>query len=165
MRARYFKKDDKRYDLTAVRGSHKKKAFETNDCTVRACMNFLDISYDEAHEICEEAGRRNRDGWYPHTILLNLQQKYGYQIEKIKMKSRTIKRVSPTSIRYGWAAGDKDEWVLLYPTLAAFLRENPVGKFWVCTQRHALVVKDGVVYDSNQTSMRGRICEAYRLVD
>lgn len=48
------------YDKTSL---HALRHNETADCTVRALSIAADISYDEAHQICEDLGRPHRRGF------------------------------------------------------------------------------------------------------
>jgi hypothetical protein len=155
-------KQDKRYCTSAPLGAATKRRGEDNDCVVLALAYWLGIDYDEAHDICAEAGRAPRRGTILAKLVQLLRRDYGYKIEELGISPKFITRESPTHKRWGWDG--VEESVALYPTLAAFLRSHPVGRFLVATHEHAFVVDDGLVVDRNQTSMRGRVTLAYTII-
>ena len=157
-------KRDPRYNTVAARGSAEKRKGERADCTVRALQNWLGIDYDEAWDILFEAGRRDGRGFSVPQLMFHLEKEYG-----IEAKGNHPRPVIKTRVRrcHCQVWGDpylSEEQVALHATLAQFIRDNPTGNYYVANHNHAFVIKDGKVYDSNQTSMRTRIHIAYRLV-
>jgi len=78
---------------------------ETNDCAVRATAVVTGESYEMAHYICEEAGRKPRGGLHtmPHLATL---QSLGYTVEMLPdfawpgKTMRTVNRNMPKGAKY-----------------------------------------------------------------
>ena len=107
---------------------------DTNDCTIRALAISANIPYTHAHKIGTEAGRKNGRGFHPARLLKVAKKEYGITYKKKRYKSITIQR---------------------------FIKENPTGRYYVATNRHAFAIINGVIYDKMQNRPLQRIEEAY----
>lgn len=100
---------------------------EKNDCTVRALMTLTGQTYELAHDLCSDYGRKSRRAMY--TTALEHAMKSGDTLLECTFHERRTR-------------GDRTV------TLKRFIRENPVGRFY-CTKRgHAFAVVDGQVIDT-----------------
>jgi len=85
------KKENKNLLLTDSRNKYLKlsidsaKHNEANDCTVRALSLTCDISYDKAHEIFKNLGRKNRHGVLRY-ITFQAIKRAGKNFEEIKIE-------------------------------------------------------------------------------
>jgi len=128
---------------------------ETNDCVVRAFMCALDLSYDQAHAwVKKELNRQDRKGTYTYSYAKNIlgKTKNGKKISFIgSHPSRSMKHA---------VGSDK---VLINPkykkqtgyTLKSFMENNPVGRFVLVVQGHAVAVVDGVLYGNREEQWKG----------
>lgn len=107
---------------------------EKNDCTIRALAVSACIPYELAHKIGKEAGRQNGRGFFPDVLLKRAKNHYGIKYKKKRYKSVTIQR---------------------------FVRENPVGRYYVATNNHAFAIINGAIYDNGLNRPLQRIEEAY----
>lgn len=96
---------------------------ETNDCTVMAWSNLFDASYEKSHAFLAKHGRVRRRGMTKSSILKAFES-----VKKAKVAKGPYSR---------------DNRI----TLSAFCKKHPIGRYYVLVFGHALVVKDGVVYD------------------
>lgn len=112
---------------------------EANDCTVYAWSNVFDASYENSHFwLRKHAQRPNRKGLIPDKIKAAFAA-----CRKAKTKVGPYTRKNRI-------------------TVSAFLKEHPVGRYYVWNVNHAFVVKDGVVYDW-QLGPRRQITGAVRV--
>lgn len=96
---------------------------EKNDCTVIAFAIIFNMSYDDAHHhLKEKCGRKNGKGLMDITTIPSSLFDIKHEIIPFIKDGKKI-------------------------TLGRFIKENPVGKYYVCVRGHALAVVDGVVYD------------------
>lgn len=118
----------------ACRGNDAKFMHETNDCSVRAFAVAADITYAKSHALHRFVGRIDRKGTYRHQSAKVAEMLGGKRVEMARM------------------------------TVARFIRENPVGAFWVARSGHAFAIVNGIVYDwAYGTSERSRVVVAYRM--
>jgi len=107
---------------------------EKGDCTIRALAISAGIPYEYAHKIGREAGRKNKKGFNPEKLLKYAKREYGITYKKKRYKSVTIQR---------------------------FIRENPVGRYYVATNVHAFAIINGTIYDTGLNRPLQRLEEAY----
>lgn len=107
---------------------------ESKDCTIRALAVSAGIPYEYAHKIGREAGRKNGRGFHPDKLLKYAKKEYGITYKKKRYKSVTIKR---------------------------FIKENPIGHYYVATNCHAFAIINGTIYDTGQNRPLQRLEEAY----
>lgn len=104
---------------------------ERNDCTVRSLANACEVEYKIAHKCLWKWGRKRRKG-IPMILFLEqpLDESLNCTAERIE---KDIKN---------WMRGEK-------LTLRKFLSKYPHGTYIVTTDKHALAVKDGIIYDNS----------------
>lgn len=104
-----------------------KRKKQKNDCTVRALALATNISYDEAYEICAEAGRKCGQGLlmkqFLPTVIVNGYRFKWYPLQAVKGEMR----VTPVT----------------------FAINHPAGKYILKTAKHVLACIDGVVMDDD----------------
>ena len=71
---------------------------ETNDCSVIALAAVCAISYDKAHKLMYQAGRRNRDGAYTWQTVQAIKS-LGYDVEVVKTKHKTFGQVEKAAAK------------------------------------------------------------------
>ena len=129
---------------------------ENNDCVVRAFMCALNLSYDQAHAwVKNELKRQDRKGTYMNAYGKNIigKTKNGKKINYIGAHpSRDFLKYSIGSDKilvnkqYKKATGY---------TLKSFMENNPVGRFMLIVQGHAVAVIDGVLYGNRDEQYKG----------
>jgi hypothetical protein len=123
-------------------------ANERNDCVVRAMMTVTGSTYKAAHDLLRtRCNRRNRKGTpaRPLIALLDSGSTLGAKFERVVG-------------RPGQYIGGTRSM-----TLAAFIRSNPVGVFFVWKRGHAFAIVDGVLVDTWHVGSRSRVCCAWRV--
>jgi hypothetical protein len=118
---------------------------ENNDCVVRAFMCALDIPYEQAHAwVKKELKRQDRKGTFVHA--------YGKKISFIgSHPSRNMKHLIGSdkvlsNTKYKKATGY---------TLKSFMENNPVGRFVLIVQGHAVAVCEGVLCGNTSEKYNG----------
>lgn len=111
---------------------------EKNDCSVIALAVAIDVSYDEAHELCKRMGRKHaRRFWF---------QRMTHMLpEKIRLRFKFITR-SECNLN-----------------VQRFIEKYPTGTYYVLTNTHAFVIKDSTVYDWCKKPLR-RIKCAFEII-
>jgi hypothetical protein len=135
---------------------------ETNDCVVRAFMCALDISYDQAHEwVKEKLFRKNGQGTMVHAFggLIIGKVKNGYKIDLVGAHPsyqgrHNIVSSSLNSIKRPMLINPKYKKPTGY-TLKSFMENNPVGRFVLIVQGHAVAVVNGVLYGNQNEKYEG----------
>jgi hypothetical protein len=135
---------------------------ETNDCVVRAFMCALDISYDQAHEwVKEKLFRKNRQGAMMVAFggLIIGKVKNGYKIDLVGSHpslhhDKYIYNSSLNAIKRPMLINPKYKKPTGY-TLKSFMENNPVGRFVLIVQGHAVAIIDGVLYGNKNEQYEG----------
>jgi hypothetical protein len=104
---------------------------EHNDCTVVALSVAAGISYQDAHRMLSDAGRKPRRG-FKFSIWLNNQ----CFMARMKNTEVHLGKYKVQSVRMGNSI-----------TLAKLLRDFPRGRFIARKRKHVFVVVDGKVYN------------------
>ena len=116
---------------------------ESNDCTVRACANALDMHYDNAHELMRLGGRMFRSGM---SFMMYMDKKTtlgGCRVNEMDFQS--------------WRRGPK-------MTLLKFCKKYTEGRYIVIRNGHALAVIDGVIHDNNGNNTPNQwVLRAYKV--
>ena len=128
---------------------------ETNDCVVRAFASSFEIPYDEAHEyVATHFNRKPRRGTF------------GTSLKLVKMSNENVevngKKVHLVGYRftpsmYGTLCYDvkvKGEIKKRNMTVGKFIKNNPVGTYFVIVSGHAFTIKDGVVIGNYEDSLK-----------
>ena len=132
---------------------------ENNDCVVKAFMCALDCNYETAHKfIADKMKRENRKGTYTYTFAKNVinTTKNGKRITFIG--AHPSKENMQTRV-----AGTKNKKVLANPkykkltgfTVKSFLENNPVGRFVLIVEGHAVAVINGVLHGNSNEKYQG----------
>jgi hypothetical protein len=129
---------------------------EDRDCVVRAFAAALDLPYDQAHAwVKKNLKRQDKKGTFVSAYCKNIigKTKNGKKISYIGAHpSRNFLKYSIGS--------DK---VLINPkyktktgyTVKSFMENNPVGRFVLIVQGHAVAVVDGVLYGNKDERWKG----------
>jgi hypothetical protein len=128
---------------------------EDNDCVVRAFMCALDIPYEQAHAwVKKELKRQDRNGTFMNAYSKNIigKTKNGKKISFIGAHpSRSMKHsVGSTKV----LSNTKYKKPTGY-TLKSFMENNPVGRFVLIVQGHAVAVCEGVLCGNTSEKYNG----------
>jgi hypothetical protein len=141
--------------------SSKLAQVEDNDCVVRAFMVALDITYDQAHAWVKKGlNRKSRKGTFMNAYSKNIigKTKNGKKISFIGIHpSRAFMKHSFGSNKP--LVNTKYKKPTGY-TLKSFIENNPVGRFVLIVQGHAVAVVNGVLYGNSGENF----CGLYRSV-
>ena len=136
--------------------SSKLAQVEDNDCVVRAFMCALDLSYDQAHAwVKKELNRNPRRGTFMNAYSKNIigKTKNGKKISFIGVHpSRAFMKHSFGSNKP--LVNTKYKKPTGY-TLKSFIENNPVGRFVLIVQGHAVAVVNGVLYGNGGENFNG----------
>ena len=129
---------------------------ENNDCVVRAFMSALDLPYNQAHAwVKKELNRKDRKGTFMSAYSKNIigKTKNGKKISYIgSHPSRDFMKYSIGSDKI--LVNPKYKTKTGY-TLKSFMENNPVGRFVLIVQGHAVAVIDGVLYGNRDEQWKG----------
>lgn len=145
-----------RYVLQGLSGPAWSRVGEHNDCAVKALAVTTGFSYDDCHAFFELHGRKRGRGTFCYEILTGTSYK---QAEK------AFPELGFKVTRNGGfplPASPSPDWVLDSTTLRSFCRSHPVGAYFITVRRHALSVRDGVIYDYTCGDLR-RICDVWKV--
>jgi len=129
---------------------------ENNDCVVRAFMSALDIPYDQAHAwIKKHMNRIDRKGTYTYAYAKNIigKTKNNKKVDYIGVhpdKSFINHRVGSNKILINPKYKKQTGY-----TLKSFIENNPVGRFVLIVQGHAVAVVNGVLYGNTNENRIG----------
>jgi len=134
---------------------------EKNDCVVRACANAFNISYDVAHSFtAKEFKRKFRKGTKKvyntfsalGKVTFDLFQDTLFPITK-EYKLKCVKK--PVNASYTHKRVNY--------TVKTFCANYGIGTYIVLVNKHALVIKDGIVIDNSDMRFTGyrRVVESY----
>jgi|GEM_PF-1444196 len=128
---------------------------EDKDCVVRAFMAALDIPYDKAHAwVKKELGRKDRKGTYTYAYAKNIigKTKNSYKISFIGAHPSCNMQYSVGSNKVLVNRQYKKQTGY---TLKSFMENNPVGRFVLIVQDHAVAVVNGVLYGNTNENQHG----------
>ena len=120
---------------------------EKNDCVVRSLAVASGSAYETAHTFCNENfGRVDKKGTDNLAIVASMLkfEENGLQIGNKNLKVKKLGKVR-TKNRYKLYG----EVIWRNKTIKSFIESNPKGTYIVMVAKHALVVKDGEVFDWN----------------
>jgi hypothetical protein len=122
---------------------------ENNDCFVRAVMVGLDISYDAAHKfVAENFNRRFREGTSVARSMKNIENKTknGKKIKFLGFAPIVDENLARTAgIKYKVFANPNYKKPTSF-TVKSFMQNNPVGRFILIVEGHAIAIANGVLY-------------------
>ena len=129
---------------------------EDNDCVVRAFMAALDIPYNQAHTwVKKELKRQDRKGTFMNAYAKNIigKTKNGKKISFMGAHpSREFMKHSVGSNKV--LVNPKYKKATGY-TLKSFMENNPVGRFVLIVQGHAVAVVNGVLFGNSDEYYNG----------
>jgi hypothetical protein len=134
----------------------REKDLENNDCVVRAFMSALDIPYDQAHAwVKKNMNREDKKGTYTVAYGKNVigKTKNGYKVDFIG--SHPSKEYFNTRIGSNKILKNKQYKKATGYTLKSFMENNPVGRFVLIVQGHAVAVVNGVLYGNTNENAIG----------
>jgi hypothetical protein len=123
---------------------------ETNDCTVKALAVALAIPYDQAYLYAKRSLNRKRNVGTTGKVL---QRAFSFDKSFTELKGKAIKT---TYKQVDGKMLDRDM------TIGTFARVYPSGTYYIVVSKHALVVKDGIVFDHSDKPKR-RIKMAWKV--
>jgi hypothetical protein len=129
---------------------------EDRDCVVRAFMAALDIPYDQAHAwVKKELNRKDRKGTFMNAYSKNIigKTKNGKKISFIG--SHPSRSYMKHSIGSDKILINKSYKKPTGYTLKSFMENNPVGRFVLIVQGHAVAVVNGVLYGNTNENAIG----------
>lgn len=136
---------------------------EKNDCVVRSVAVASGSTYNEAHSFCkDEFGREDKKGTNNLSIVTQMMkfEEEGMMVgdKKLKVKVLGKARIKNKYKLYG-------DIIWRQKTLKSFIESNPKGTYIVMVSKHALVVRDGEVYDWNNNKFQPtrKVQSAYKI--
>ena len=134
---------------------------EKNDCFVRACANAFNITYDVAHKfVATEFKRKARKGTKNVLGVCKALGKVSFELFKDSLfpvtKEYNLKCVNkPINKEYTHKRVNY--------TVKTFCASFSKGTYIVLVNKHALVIKDGIVIDNGSARFTGyrRVVESY----
>ena len=134
---------------------------EKNDCFVRACANAFNITYDVAHGfVAKEFKRKARKGTKGVFAICKSLGEVSFELFKDTLfpvtKEYKLKCVNkPVNASYTHKRVNY--------TVKTFCANYGIGTYIVLVNKHALVIKDGVVVDNGDMRFSGyrRVVESY----
>lgn len=136
---------------------------EKNDCVVRSVAVASGSSYIDAHSFCKDKfGREDKRGTNNLSIVTQMMkfEEEGMLIGDNKFKVEVLGKAKVKN-RYKL----KGDIIWRQKTLKSFIQDNPKGTYIVMVSKHALVVKDGEVYDWNNNKFQPtrKVQAAYKI--
>tara|TARA_R100001591_G_scaffold77607_1_gene85089 strand:+ start:747 stop:1274 length:528 start_codon:yes stop_codon:yes gene_type:complete len=140
---------------------------EKNDCMVRACANAFEIDYDQAHAfVGSRFNRKNRTGTKnAYDVMKEMCKEVtcfeptdGTQLDLFKdttNKEYEIKYVGSEPKKGGKLINRKYKHKPVAYTVKTFMQKYTKGTYLLLVNKHALVVKDGVVVDNSNYRFNG----------
>lgn len=124
-------------EITTIKTTENSKAARGDraSCTINALSVTAEIPFEIAQQIGAKAGRRRGSGFQPRK-LLSVAKRYGVVSKKLRFKRMTLQK---------------------------FIKQHPVGKFYVATRVHAFAVIDGVVNDWRDNPAMCILVEGYEI--
>ena len=129
---------------------------ETNDCVVRAFAAALDLPYEQAHAwVKKELKRQDRKGTFVSSYCKNIigKTKNGKKINY--MGAHPSRDFLKFSIGSDKILVNKQYKKATGYTLKSFIENNPVGRFVLIIQGHAVAIVNGVLYGNKDEQWKG----------
>ena len=138
---------------------------EKNDCVVRSLAVASGSAYETAHTFCNENfGRVDKKGTDNLAIVARMLkfEENGLQIGNKNFKVKKLGRVR-TKNRYKLYG----EVIWRNKTIKSFIESNPKGTYMIMVAKHALVVKDGEVFDWNTNKFlpTRKVQDVYEIIE
>jgi hypothetical protein len=129
---------------------------ENNDCVVRAFAAALDLPYEQAHAwVKKELKRHDRKGTFVSAYCKDIigKTKNGKKINY--MGAHPSRDFLKFSIGSDKILVNKQYKKATGYTLKSFIENNPVGRFMLIVQGHAVAVVNGVLYGNKDEQWKG----------
>lgn len=128
---------------------------ETADCVVRAFASSFEVSYDYAHRyVADEFGRKPRNGTYGTVSKLVKMADSLFKVNGKKVYTVGVRHNGYMSRSLMYDVKIKGETTKRNMTVCTFVKQNPVGTFFVLVNRHAFTIKDGVVIGNPEDAVK-----------
>jgi len=150
-KSQYFVNSEK---LARESGELGKK--ENNDCVVRAFAAALDLPYNQAHAwVKKELKRQDKKGTFVSAYCKNIigKTKNGKKINY--MGAHPSRDFLKHSIGSDKILVNKQYKKATGYTLKSFIENNPVGRFMLIVQGHAVAIVNGVLYGNKDEQWKG----------
>jgi len=121
---------------------------DRNTCVPRALALATKADYDTVFLACKDAGRRYGRGMYYEQIDRALQTLTGDPCTKLVHAPVQGRYVGVSTRRSRYYGDTMTRWQSLAPTFAQFAASNPVGRFIVLRNGHAVALINGTFLDS-----------------
>lgn len=102
------------------------QSWDGNSCAIHALMNCMGISFSESWHLAELSGRIPGEGTYSSKLIEVVNRSYNREV---------LMRVP-----------ERDIWY--YQSLVNFIKEHPVGRFYLRLNGHAIALVNGEVLDT-----------------
>ena len=152
---------------------------EKNDCVVRACANAFEIEYDQAHSFVKSRFNRNdlQATKNTHNTLNDLCDEVtvfnnteGTQLDLFSEnlnKEYEVQHIGTEPKMGGTLINRKYKHKKVAYTVKTFMQKYTKGTYLLLVNKHALVVKDGVVVDNPNyrfSGYRRTVSSAFKVV-
>jgi len=129
---------------------------ENNDCVVRAFAAALDLPYDQAHAwVKKELKRQDKKGTFVSAYCKNIIGKTKNSKKINYMGAHPSRDFLKYSIGSDKILVNKQYKKATGYTLKSFIENNPVGRFMLIVQGHAVAVVNGVLYGNRDEQYKG----------
>lgn len=112
---------------------------DRNACVVIAWAEIFGCSFEKAFAYLQDHGRKYRRGMFNKDIESAMRNVVSFKVEKLPYSEDN--RVSITK----------------------FVKNHPVGRYFVLVRGHALCIKDGVVFDNIGMTNRRQVIGAWKI--
>jgi len=124
-------------DTVKYNGSNANQLMDNNSCSVLALAEAFEISYDQAYTYAKDVwGRLKRKGVITGRIIDTFNS-------GLKVLDKKIVDSKPIT-KYRQPNG---KIVNRRMRISTFIKEHPKGTYYILVKGHALVIKNGVMYD------------------
>lgn len=130
---------------------------DKNSCAVTSIMNFMQIGYDRADNLCIKYGRKKDKGMFVKDYHRMLTEEFGDRIELFSI--------------FGSTHGAKYCKNFIAPymtvsrgiTIGSFMKKYNKGTYALFVTGHFTVVRDGEIFDSHAIRSGTSVCCAWKL--
>jgi hypothetical protein len=125
-------------DTVQSNGNNVMQLMDKNNCAVLALSEAFDVAYDSAYEYAHNVfNRLKRKGVITSRIVDTFNS--GVKIFNKKVTEQKV------TTNYRQSNG---KMLARRMRISTFIKENPKGVYYILVKGHALVIKDGVMYDN-----------------
>jgi hypothetical protein len=124
-------------DTVKSNGSNTKQLMDNNNCSVLALAEAFEVAYDEAYKYAQETLNRMKSKGVITGKIINV---FNSGIKILGKKVSEAKAVT----KYRQSNGKMLERRM---KISTFIKKYPKGTYYILVRGHALVIKDGTMYD------------------